>query len=113
MIRYMVVRHPNQKQQLAIHHMLRNYHWESIDDQHVLVLADFDKGHMDALDSHPDVLLAPSVFHAKTLQAHAHEKGKHAHYAALQKLGVTDQHQTVHLAGISAQKYGAKMTLDL
>jgi hypothetical protein len=109
----MVVRHPNQKQQLVVHPMLRGYHGESIDDQYVLVLANFNRRHMDALDSHPDVLLAPSVFHAKTLQAHAHEKGKHAHYAALQKLGVTDQHQTVHLAGISAQKYGAKMTLDL
>jgi hypothetical protein len=112
MIRYAVVRHQS-RQRLAVHPLLRSYHWESIDDQYVLMLADFDKGHAVALDSHPDVLLAPSVFSDTTLQAHAQAKGKVTHYASLQKLGVTDQHRVSHLAGIAAQKYGHKMTLDL
>jgi len=113
MIRYAIVRHPNQKQRLGIHALLRSYHWESIDDQHVLMLADFHSGHMATLDSHPDVLLAPSIHSETTLQAHAHGKGKHAHYGALQKLGVMDHHRSTHLSQIAAAKYGAKLALDL
>jgi len=112
MTRYLIVKY-DQLQRLSIHHLLRNYHGESVDDQHMLVLADFDSSHLDALDIHPDVLVAPSIHSETTLQAHAHGKGKHAHYGALQKLGVMDHHRSTHLSQIAAAKYGAKLALDL
>jgi len=114
MVRYAVVRHPDQHRRLSIHHLLQNYHWESIDAEHVLLLAEVDVHHLAALEAHPDVLLAPSIYSEETLQVHAARTDASAHYLKLNKcLGVTDQHRTIHLAAIAAETYGPKMLLDL
>jgi hypothetical protein len=112
--RYIVVHHPDQHSRLAIHHLLRSYHWESIDSEHVLVLADVEPSHLGLLDSRPDVLLAPSLYSEEPLQVHAEKTDASVHYLKLKKhLGITDQHKTVHLAARAAQRYGMKMSLDL
>lgn len=113
MVRYAVVRHPAQHSRLKIHALLHGYTWESIDLQHVLLLADIDPRHEATLDSDPDVWLAPSVFTETTLQAHAHLKGKDAHYQALKVIGIQDGHKVSHLAEFAAKRYGQKLALNL
>jgi hypothetical protein len=78
------------------------------------VLADVDPRHLDTLDMHPDVLLAPSVYSEETLQERADKTDATRHYLKLkQHLGITDQHRTAHLADFAAKKYGVKMLLGL
>ena len=113
MTRYLVVHHPNLKRRLVIHELLQNYHWENLDSDHVLVLANLDPRHTAQLEAHPDVMLLPSIFSEATVQVHAQAKNRMRHYQALQSIGVTDQHRMTHLAGIAAQRYGQKLALDL
>jgi hypothetical protein len=114
MRRYLVVHHPDMSQPLCVHHLLKNYHWESIDAEHVLVLADIDPRHLDALEAHPSVLLAPSIYSEETLKVHAAQTDAQPHYLKLKQcLGVTSQHTTIDLATSAVKRFGAKMALDL
>ena len=114
MRRFLVVHNPNPRERLSIHHLLRGYRGESIDAEHTLVLADIDSRHLETLENHPDVLVAPSLFGDETLYSHAQQKDKHKHFLSLQQgLGLTKDHQTSDLAQIAVRKFGGKFHLDL
>ena len=114
MRRFLIVHHPNPRERLGIHHLLRSYRGESIDAEHVLVLADINSRHLATLESRSDVLVAPSIFSDETVHAHAQQKDKHTHFLSLQRgLGLAEHHQTSHLARLAVQKFGAKFHLDI
>jgi hypothetical protein len=114
MRRFLVVYHPNPRERLSVHHLLRGYHGESIDAEHTLVLADIDSRHLETLENHPGVLVAPSIFSDETVHAHAQQKDKHTHFLSLQRgLGLAEHHQTSHLARLAIQRFGAKFHLDI
>lgn len=113
MRRYLIVKHTDQTQALDVHALLGSYHWESIDSEHVLVLATIDSHSLGDLAAHPAVLVAPSIYSDDTLHAHAQAQGKPTHLLALKKLGVTSSHRTVHLAQLAEKRFGRKFMLGL
>lgn len=118
MKRFMVVRHPTSagaiSAQLVIHSHLHEYHWESLDSEYVLCLASYSGHSHEILDTHPHVLVLPSVLSSVALHAHAVSKDRHGHFLSLkQALGLNESHRTADLAQMAAERYGRKFHLEL
>lgn len=115
MKRFAVIRHPvNEGFPREIHGLLRNYHYESLDEEHIIVLCDVHPSHLDQVDQHEKVLLMPSLYSSKTIHAHATGRNKSTHYLSLSKrLGLTPEHSAVHLAERAHEIYGRKFALDV
>jgi hypothetical protein len=115
MKRFAVIAHPYQEGfPTDVHKLLRNYHFESLDEEHLLVLCDIHPSKLDAVDFHPKVLLMPSLYSSKTIHSHAHGRNKSTHYLTLNKcLGLEPEHTAIHLAERAHDLYGRKFALDV
>ena len=59
------------KNHLPIHELLHEYHYTRIDDEHVLVNAEYPVSHHHLIDKHPHTLMLPSISSGKALHTHA------------------------------------------
>ena len=115
MTRFMVVHHPNMlKDRLPIHHHLYNYHGVSLDDAHLLILANLPESNLEILENHDATYVLPSLYDPRTIHEHANAKaqamGKMAghfdkHLAALRVMGIDHTHKTADLAHMAAEKF--------
>lgn len=97
-----------------IHKLLRNYHWEQLDTEHVIALCDVHAVHIDELGAHPKVLLMPSLYSSQNLGTVAARRNKQAHLVSLnQRMAVEDFHSAWDLADFAQQHFGQKFALDV
>lgn len=113
MIRFIVLRHSGWKHLTAVHHLFRNYSGESIDGDFVLLKANIHSANLSRCEVHPDMFVLPSIYSSKPVSVHAQEHDRTAHYLSLEKLGITAVHTTAAVAGIVADRYGPKFSLEL
>jgi len=111
MTRFIVLRHPATQHRLAIHRFLHGYQGMSLDENHVLVLANFNPRSVDILTAREDVLLLPSVLDPVTVHSHAASKNRAQHFEALRKIGMDETHTTAHLARFAAEKCGLHLDI--
>ena len=78
------------KNHLPIHELCHEYHYTRIDDEHVLVYAEYPVSHHHMIANHKHALMLPSVSSNKPIHAHAMHlsttgPNKHPHAMALLK----------------------------
>jgi hypothetical protein len=113
MRRFAVVKHDG-KGVIPVHHLLADYHWTTLDTEHVLLLGQVHPTSVHDLDHHPAVLLMPSLFSSKCIFQHADERGKSDFCIPLREcLSLQPQHQAMHLAEIAHDLHGRIFALDV
>lgn len=114
--KYAVVKYAWTKEQpvIHIHHLLKSYHWVALDAQHVFLTTTYAPRHHGTLDSHPDVLLLPSLQTSIAVSTHARDRQKQHLYGALQRgLGVGDAHTAYDVVAAAVKLHGVRFEPDL
>lgn len=113
MKRFAVVKHDWKNQRrIPIHEMLGQYHWEALDEEHVLLLGALATSKVEYVDSHASVLLLPSIHSRRTIKEHADVRDKMSFFLTLGRIGIHDQHFVVDLAIAAHEAFGHKFALD-
>lgn len=105
--------HKNDSLKLAnkqpIHDLVGNYHWHRLDDEHVIMVADYPVKNHKEIDKHPAVTIIPSLGSSKKLHKHI---SKQKHLDAIRKhFDITEDHTSEDLLDQLADKFGPMFTL--
>jgi hypothetical protein len=102
--RFMVVEHdPKQSKILQIHGLLGTYHWQQLDDAHVIVVATYSSATHTALHNHDKVSVIPVIGSHKKLCKCLKDR----HYNALKNhLNLDDEHVSEDAIDLLGAKFG-------
>jgi hypothetical protein len=129
MKRYAIVSHhiKDQNLQLAggkilgsqpVHDLVSNYHWLRLDDEHILMLADYLVCNHAALHTHEKVSMLPHIGSIRTIHAHIQKNVLHAnkdkHWIALATyFGLDKTHTMEDLLEKVVAKHGALYAISV
>ncbi len=98
---------------IHIHALLGEYHWVALDAEHVFLTAYYAPGDHTTLDSHPDVLLLPSLQTTVPVEQHATDRGKGHLFAPLRGHGLTETHTAHDIVRWATEKFGARFEPEI
>ena len=120
--RYLVVTHPRSNEQLAIvdgeivgqqpvHHLVANYRWHRMDEDHIIMVAGCPMHTHSELDTHEKVSALPSLHSSKPIHSHFAKMIKHSsrdkHLQALTKhLDLDETHTMEDVVDKLVAKHG-------
>lgn len=122
MKRYAIVTHHVKDQELRIdegriigqqpgHDLMRSYHWFRLDDEHIMVSADYHLSRHAALHAHEKISMLAHTGSNKPVHEHIHNKIKHEHkgkhWHALKKhLDLDETHTMEDMIDKIVEKHG-------
>jgi hypothetical protein len=98
---------------IHIHHLLQDYHWEAIDGEHVLLVGRYHANSHGLLDSHPDVLVFPSLQSSVAVLEHATARSKAHLFEPLRRIGADKSHSAYEIVSMAVDAFGVRFEPEI